>query len=72
MAKFVDKQNLARYKYFNNLVGKDDMPDGTERAAESRDEITGHDGLFGVERQTWHGYQENIKSSQTQRMLPSM
>lgn len=25
MAKFVDKQNLAQYKYFNNLVGKDDM-----------------------------------------------
>lgn len=25
MAKFVDKQNLAQYKYFKNLVGKDDM-----------------------------------------------
>lgn len=48
------------------------MPDGTERVAESRDEITGHDGLFGVERQAWQGCQENIKSSQTQTMLPSM
>ncbi len=25
MEKFVDKQNLAQYKYFNNPVGKDDM-----------------------------------------------
>lgn len=48
------------------------MPDGTERTAESREEITGHDGLFGVERQAWQDYQENIKSSQTQGMLPSM
>lgn len=54
------------------------MPDGTERAAESRDEITKHDGLFGVERQAWQGYRENIKSSQTNvpvgtsGMLPSM
>lgn len=54
------------------------MPDGTERTAESRDEITAHDGLFGVERQAWHGYQEIIKSSQinvpvgTSAMLPSM
>lgn len=48
------------------------MPDGTERTAESRDEITGHGGLFGVERQAWQGCQENIKSGQTQGMLPSM
>lgn len=25
MAKFVDKQNLVQYKYFNNLIGKDDI-----------------------------------------------
>ncbi len=25
MAKFVDKQNLLQYKYFNNLIGKDEL-----------------------------------------------
>ena len=25
MAKFVDKQNLPQYRYFNNVIGKDDM-----------------------------------------------
>ncbi len=25
MAKFVDKQNLPQYRYFNNMIGKDDM-----------------------------------------------
>lgn len=39
------------------------MPDGTERTAESREEITAHDGLFGVERQAWQGRQEEMKSS---------
>lgn len=55
------------------------MPDGTERVAESRDEITGHDGLFGVERQAWQGYQEEMKSgnqanvsAETPGMIPSM
>lgn len=54
------------------------MPDGTERTAESRDEITGHDGMFGVERQAWQAYQGNLKSCQTNvpvetpGMLPSM
>ena len=55
------------------------MPDGTERTAEGRDEIAAHDGLFGVERQTWHGCQKEMKSgNQTnastgiQGMLPSM
>lgn len=27
MAKFVDKQNLVQYKYFNNLIGKKDIVD---------------------------------------------
>lgn len=39
------------------------MPDGTERTAEGREEITAHDGLFGVERQAWQGRQEEMKSS---------
>lgn len=55
------------------------MPDGTERTAESREEITAHDGLFGVERQAWQGRQEEMKSSSqanvpagTPGMFPSM
>ena len=55
------------------------MPDGTERTAESRDEITRHDGLFGVERQAWQGYRKDMKGNNqenvpalTQGMLPSM
>lgn len=55
------------------------MPDGTERTAEGRDEIAAHDGLFGVERQAWQGYQEEMESGSqanvpagTQGMLPSM
>ena len=55
------------------------MPDGTERTAEGRDEIAAHDSLFGVERQAWHGCQEEMKSSSqanvpagTPGMFPSM
>ena len=55
------------------------MPDGTERTAEGREEITAHDGLFGVERQAWQGCQEEMKSGSqanvpagTPGMFPSM
>lgn len=51
------------------------MPDGTE----SREEITAHDGLFGVERQAWQDRQEEIKSSsqanvptKTPKIFPTM
>lgn len=48
------------------------LPDNTERTAESPEEIAGHDGLFGVERQAWQKYQENQKRNQAQEMCQSM
>lgn len=48
------------------------LPDNTERMADSPEEIAGHDGLFGVERQAWQKYQENLKRSQAQGMCQSM
>lgn len=48
------------------------LPDNTERTAESPEEIAGHDGLFGVERQAWQKYQENLKRSQAQGMCQSL
>lgn len=48
------------------------LPDNTERTAENPEEIARHDDLFGVERQAWQKYQENLKRSQAQEMCQSM
>lgn len=48
------------------------MPDGTECAAVTRDGITAHDGLYGVERQAWQEWRAAQVRVQTQGAAPFM
>lgn len=46
--------------------------DGAEATLETKDEILSHDGLFGVEKDSWMNYLESQSQNETNGMIQEM